>query len=357
MRVVVTATITGTNLIEAWAIAARTTAATLAARGAGLFLLLLILFPSAPLRAAEGLNADRLMRAVVGVSAVVPPDSQSSQTLGSTREGSGIVIDGSGLILTIGYTVMEASEIQVTTLEGKGYPATLVAYDPVSGFGLLRAGMGFESPWLRLGSVAAVEEGDALLALSGGRNRSATAVKLVGKREFAGYWEYLLDEALFTFPPIRAFNGAALVDRNGALVGVGSLLVAQAMEGRGLPGNMFVPISALEPILADLLAYGKRQEPARPWLGVTLREEQGRLLVEKVSPRGPAESAGVRPGDQIVGVGGQRFSGLADFYRKLWGLGPAGVVVPLEVLRGARLEPVTVPSADRVRFLRLNPTL
>lgn len=312
-----------------------------------------------PARAAEPaqLDPERVVRSIVGISATVPADSQSARTLGTDREGSGVVIDGSGLILTIGYTVMEASQIQVTTADGRSYPANMVAYDPVSGFGLLRAEMGFSAPWLRLANSDVVKEGDTLLALSGGDNRGAAAVKVVGKREFAGYWEYLLDEALFTFPPIRAFNGAALVNREGRLVGIGSLLVAEAVEGRSLPGNMFVPVSTLEPILADLLAYGRRQEPARPWLGVTLREEMGRLLVEKVSPRSPAESAGLRPGDWIVGVGGQRFSGLADFYRKLWGLGPAGIVVPLEVMRGSTLTPVPVTSADRVRFLRLNPTL
>lgn len=328
-----------------WSVAAR------------ILLLLATLTPWLGPARAEGLDAERLVQAIVGVSAVAPPDAQSSRNLGAKREGSGIVIDGSGLILTIGYTVMEASDIQVTTANGKSFPATLVAYDSVSGFGLLRGEQGFEAPWLRLGGSATLAEGDTLLALTGGERRGATAVQLVSKREFAGYWEYLLDEALFTFPPIRAFNGAALVNRDGALVGVGSLLVAQAMEGRGLPGNMFVPVSALEPILADLLAYGKRQEPARPWLGVTLREDNGRLLVERVSPRGPAEKAGLRSGDWIVGVAGKRFDGLADFYRKLWGVGPAGVVIPLEIMRGAKLEPIAVPSADRARFLRLNPTL
>lgn len=322
-----------------------------------LFLAFALAFGPAPAAEPDQLDPERVVRSIVGIRAVVPPDSQSARSLGTEREGSGVVIDGSGLILTIGYTVMEASQIQVTAADGRSYPANMVAYDHVSGFGLLRAELGFQAPWLRLADSSAVKEGDTLLALSGGDGRGAAAVKVVSKREFAGYWEYLLDEALFTFPPIRAFNGAALVNREGRLVGIGSLLVMEAMEGRGMPGNMFVPISALEPILADLLAYGRRQEPARPWLGVTLREEMGQLMVEKVSPRSPADSAGLRPGDRIVGLGGQRFTGLADFYRKLWGLGPAGVVVPLEVMRGATLTPVPVPSADRVRFLRLNPTL
>lgn len=330
-----------------WSVAAR------------LFLLVMTLTPGLgpPPARAEGLDAERLVQAIVGVAAVAPPDVQSSRNLGTTREGSGVVIDGSGLILTIGYTVMEASDIQVTTANGKSFPASLAAYDPVSGFALLRGEQGFAAPWLPLGDSTQLAESDALLVLTGGSNRGAAAVRLVSKREFAGYWEYLLDEALFTFPPIRAFSGAALVNRDGALVGVGSLFVTQALEGRVLPGNMFVPVSALKPILADLLAYGERQEPARPWLGVTLREDNGRLLVERVSPRGPAEKAGLRAGDWIVGVAGKRFDGLADFYRKLWSVGAAGVVVPLEIMRGATLEPVAVPSADRARFLRLNPTL
>lgn len=305
---------------------------------------------------AEAIDPERLVRSVVGIAATTMPDAQSARTLGTERQGSGVVIDGSGLILTIGYTVMEAFQIQVTNFEGKGYPAELVAYDPVSGLGLLRAGMGFSAPSMRLGDARKLNKGDTVLALSGGDNRSAAAVHIVSKREFAGYWEYLLDEAIFTFPPIRAFNGAALVDQEGRLVGIGSLIVSEAVDGRSVPGNMFVPVSVLEPILGDLLAYGKRQEPARPWLGVTLREERGLIFVEKVSPQGPAEGAGLRPGDRIVGVGGQRFNGLADFYRKVWGLGPAGVAVPLEVMRGSALQPLTVPSADRFRFLKLNPT-
>ena len=298
-----------------------------------------------PGRAAE-LDPDTLSRAVVRINATALPDAQSSRTLGTEREGTGVVIDGGGLILTIGYTILEAYQVQVTTGEGRGYPAELVAYDQVSGFGLLRAGLDFDAPPVRLGDSGALKEGDTAVVLSRHGPQAVQPVLVVGKREFAGYWEYLLDEAIFTTPPVRSFNGAALIDRSGQLVGIGSLIVGDALPGHGLPGNMFVPIAALKPILADLLAYGRRQEPPRPWLGVTLREEQGRLLVERVTPQGPAESVGVRPGDQIVGVGGQRFKNLADFYRKLWGLGPAGVAVPLEGMRGAKLDAVTVQSVD-----------
>lgn len=308
-----------------------------------------------PLQAAE-IDPDLLTRAVVRVEAAVLPDAQSARTLGTEREGTGVVIDSGGLILTIGYTIMEAFQVQVTTADGRGYPAEVVAYDNASGFGLLRAGLDFDAPPVRLGDSAALTEGSAALVLSRHGTQTAQPVIVAGKREFAGYWEYLLDEAIFTTPPVRAFNGAALIDGHGQLVGIGSLLVADAVPGHGLPGNMFVPIAALKPILADLIAFGRPQVPPRPWLGVTLREEQGRLLVERVTPQGPAETAGVKPGDQIVGVGGQRFKNLADFYRKLWGLGPAGVAVPLEVMRGPKLEPVTVPSGDRYRTLKLNPT-
>ena len=321
--------------------------------------LVMLALAAVPVRAAEGdsrSDPQALLRAVVRVDVTAPPDSQSSRTLGAERVGTGSVIDNDGLILTIGYLIMEGAEIKVTDSEGRSFPAEFVAYDHVSGFGLLRAGFGFRASPIRLGNAGALKTGDAAVVLSRAGFHTALPVRVVGRREFAGYWEYLLDEAIFTSPPHPAFGGAALVDTSGRLVGVGSLLVGDALPGQRLAGNMFVPVSALEPIFGDLLAYGRRQDTPRPWLGVNVREEQGRLLVERVTPRSPADSAGVRPGDQIVGVGGQRFSGLADFYRKLWALGPAGVAVPLEVMRGAQVQPVTVTSGDRIRYLRLNPT-
>lgn len=301
-------------------------------------------------------DAVTVMRAVVRIDVTTAPDSQSARTLGAERTGTGAVIDGNGLILTIGYLILEGAQIKVTDSDGRSFPAEFVAYDNVSGFGLVRAGFGFKALPLRLGSADGPKAGDGAVVISRAGGSVALPVHVIDRREFAGYWEYLLDEAIFTTPPHPAFGGAALIDGFGRLVGVGSLIVGEALPGQRLVGNMFVPVSALEPIFGDLLAYGRRQDTPRPWLGVNVREEQGRLLVERVTPRSPAESAGVRPGDQIVGVGGQRFSTLAEFYRKLWALGPAGVAVPLEVMRGTQVQPLTITSTDRLRQLRLNPT-
>lgn len=305
---------------------------------------------------AQAPSPETLLNAVVRVTATVPPDSQSAGTLGSEREGTGVVIGGDGLIVTIGYTIMEASSVQVTTGDGRAYPADIVAYDHVSGFGLLRAGYGFDAPPMRLGDSGALKEGDTAAILSRGGGIPALPVRVVSRREFAGYWEYMLDRAIFTSPPHPAFNGAALIDGSGRLVGIGSLIVGEAVPKHALPGNMFVPIDVLQPILGDLLAYGRRQDAPRPWLGLTLREHNGRLLIQRVTRNSPAEAAGLRAGDQIMGLSGERVGTLSDFYRRMWGLGDAGVAVPLQVIRGPVLESVTVTSGDRTKHLKLNPT-
>ena len=323
--------------------------------GRCLAILAVVLLGAAPVAAADP-DPVELARAIVRIAVKAPPDSLSARTLGAEREGSGAVIDGSGLILTIGYIVMEAAEITVTDANGKAYPAELVAYDHITGFGLVRAGFGFDAPPVRLGDSAALKTGDIALVLARGGPHAALPVVVVARREFAGYWEYLLEDAIFTAPLHPGYGGAALLDSSGRLVGIGSLFIRDAVPGKQIPGNMFVPVSALEPVFGDLLAYGRRQGAARPWLGVSVREEGSGLLVERVTPGGPAESAGVRPGDRIVGIGDDAFTSLAEFYRKIWALGPAGVQVPLRVLRGQQMQPTTVISGDRYQYLRLNPT-
>jgi S1-C subfamily serine protease len=294
---------------------------------------------------------------VVQITAYVPQEARTASTLGTERQGSGVVIDDSGLILTIGYLVVEAAEIEIDGAGPEPIPASIVAYDHESGFGLVRAQSPLQLAPIPLGASADVRTGQPVLVVSRTGELDAAGVYVVDRRDFAGYWEYLLEDAIFTAPPHAQFGGAALIDEAGRLVGIGSLLVNDAgLSGRPIPGNMFVPIDHLKPIMGDLLTRGRRADPGRPWLGVTLEEHKGRVFVTRVSPDSPAAAAGIAPDDVILGIGGTPVHGLMDFYRQLWSRGAAGIEVPLDVLQGMQVQPVLVKSGDRYRYLRLNPT-
>jgi S1-C subfamily serine protease len=305
-----------------------------------------------------GAEADPL-DAVVQIDAVVPYDARTAEGLGTRRQGSGVVIDDGGLILTIGYLILEAAEVWVRGASSERFAAQIVAYDHESGFGLVRAERALDATPIELGESAGLRPMQPLLVVSRAGELDAAGVYMVDRREFAGYWEYLLEDAIFTVPPHAQFGGAALLDQGGRLVGIGSLFVGDAGQqgGRPVPGNMFVPIDHLAPIMGELLASGRRQTPPRPWLGLILEEHQGRVFVTRVTPDGPAEAAGMMPRDMILGVGGEPVEGLADFYRKVWASGSAGIEVPLDVLRGVRTETTVVRSSDRYSHLRLDPGL
>jgi len=303
-------------------------------------------------------QAEELLGSVVRVKARALADARSSATLGSEREGSGVIIDDRGYILTIGYLVIEADAIEVTTAQGKTSPATLAGYDHATGFGLLRAVLPLGAKPIDLGTSAALAPREPVLVAPHGGRELVNLAYVVSTRPFAGSWEYLLDSAIFVSPPNLAWAGSALISREGKLVGVGSLLVRDSEEaGTVLPGNMFVPIDLLKPILADLIEKGRVSGPPRPWLGMATEEVQGRLFVTRVSPQAPADAAGVRRGDIVIGVGADTVTSHAEFYRKLWSLGPAGTEVPLKLLQGASVKEIKLRSIDRMEYFRAKPTL
>jgi S1-C subfamily serine protease len=291
---------------------------------------------------------------VVRIRAKAVPNARSRSTLGHEREGTGIVIDSSGLILTIGYLIQEAESVEIAAANGLPLPASVVAYDFSTGFGLLRA---VKAPPVRpitFGDSAKLSDSEPVLIV--GFDGVAPAF-VVSRRPFAGYWEYLLDEAIFTAPATVNWQGAALINKEGKLIGVGSLVVGDAIGGRAqLPGNMFVPIDLLKPILGDLIAQGKSSAKPRPWLGINTQDLQGKLIVTRVSPESPAEQAGLVSGDIIVGIRGEQVQGHADFYRKLWASGDAGAEVALDVLKGTEIRKLGVKSMDRNQYLRPRPT-
>ncbi|MCY4487959.1 MAG: S1C family serine protease [Deltaproteobacteria bacterium] len=321
-------------------------------------LVVLVLFLAVPAAVLGQEFTAETLDAVVKVRAQVPAEARTARTLGPLREGSGVLIDSNGLVLTIGYLILEASQVQVTDSAGRTVAAEVVGYDHATGFGLLRAlsAVGGARP-LSLGLSESVDKGAEVLILSHAENGpSGQGAYVVSRREFAGYWEYLLDKAIFTAPHHANFGGAALIDRSGRLLGIGSLQVPEAIPGQPVPGNMFVPIDLLKPILSDLTVKGFTATRRRPWLGAQMEAVGGHVMVRRVSKGGPAARSGLEAGQLIAGVAGAPVQGLADLYRKVWALGVPGVSVPLNVLKGVRVEEVSVVSGDRYDYLRLNPS-
>jgi serine protease Do len=321
-------------------------------------ILLLAVLPTAhaarlpPQVAADAIT--RAMQAVVGLQVTVAEDARSADTLGTEREGSGVVIGPDGLILTIGYLIIEAETIQVTTSDNRVLPARAVGYDQATGFGLLRPVLplrGIEP--VMLGTARGLPERTALLAAVGGDDGSAELLELVSTRPFSGYWEYHIDGALFAAPPLRNHSGAPLFNASGEVVGIGSLFVGNARGGRRqVPGNMFVPVDLLKPILGEMQQTGTTRAGHRPWLGLTSTEQEGRVRIVRVNEDSPADEAGLVPGDIVLAVDGEKVSTLESFYKKLWARPQPESEVQLTVLHGAQIMELTVHAVDRLKTMR-----
>ena len=325
-------------------------------RGIKAFLLACALIGVWPRLAAAQPDLMEILSAVVAVEAQVPDDARTAAILGGERLGSGIVIDGTGLVVTIGYLILEATDTWVRTGGGQRVAADILAYDHETGFGLLRTRDPLDKVVpMALGDSEALIVGTPAVIASFGGPGVLQPVVTVSRRDFAGYWEYLLENAIFTSPPYRFFGGAALMSTGGRLVGVGSLVVPDAApEPSPAPGNMFVPVAQLKQVLADLIVSGRSASPLRPWLGVYAEErEDGRVVVLSLADEGPALAAGIEPGDIIISADDARVHGLADFYRKLWnGRGP-GDTVTLTVEREGESRSIDVLGGNRYQWLRL----
>jgi serine protease Do len=281
-------------------------------------------------------------------------DARSAPTLGTEREGTGVVINTSGLVLTIGYLILESETVELSTADGRTFPASVVGYDAATGFGLVRAVGRLPIKPIQVGdsSQLAVRQPVLIVGFDG-----VAPAYIVSRRRFVGYWEYLLEDAIYTAPATVNWQGAALLDRERRLVGIGSLAVPDSVgPGSGVPGNLFVPIDRLKPLLADLVARGRAAGPARPWLGVSTQDVEGNVIVTRVATGSPADQAPIRVGDVIVALGDQTIRGQADFYTRLWASGAAGREIALEVLRDGRIQRVTVKSIDRDMYYRAKPT-
>jgi S1-C subfamily serine protease len=291
-------------------------------------------------------DLERALRAVVNLKTYVPADAFTAGTLGTERAGSGVVIRESGL-------VTEAETIWITSSDGRAVPGHALAYDQESGFGLVQALGQLNLPALEMGDSDSLKVGDQVVFAAGGGKHHAVETRVVGRQEFAGYWEYVLDDAIFTAPAHPFWGGGGLIDSSGELMGIGSLILQQG-DGKGsrLDMNMVVPIGLLTPIMKDLLSYGRVNRPARPWLGMYATESDDSIMVGGLADNGPAEQAGVRTGDRILTVGGEEISDLAGLWRRVWAAGSAGAEVRLRLMRDKTPVALTVRSADRTSHLK-----
>ena len=296
------------------------------------------------------MDTQLIQQSIVGVRAHIPEDAFTANSLGTIREGSGVVIRDGGLVLTIGYLITEAEEVWLTTHDGRVLAGHALAYDQETGFGLVQSLGPLGLPALELGESERARLGDEVV-FADGTGRVIDA-KIVAKQEFAGYWEYLLDEAIFIAPAHPSWGGAALVGDDGKLLGIGSLRLQLVQNGKVTDINMVVPIDLLRPILDDMMTLGQANRPPRPWLGVFPAESNGEVTVMSVAEAGPAAKAGLRPGDVISDIRDGEVGSLADFYRKVWESGPAGSEVTMRVVRDGRENWLRVKSADRNSFLK-----
>lgn len=292
--------------------------------------------------------------AVVGVRAVAVEDALSAKTLGPVRQGSGVVISGDGLVLTIGYLILEAENVELHLGGARVIPARVVAYDVATGFGLVQALAPLKLPPVRLGNSAALSSEEPLMIASGGDSGDVSIARMVSRRPYSGYWEYHIDSALFTSPPRTDHSGAGLFNGRGELMGIGSLIVMNAMGDNHprVPGNMFVPVDLLKPILAELRERGSSSSSHRAWMGINCVEYNGQVRVTRVSEDSPAELAGVLPGDHIMRIDGADVSGLEVLWKTLWRGDQAEREITLDIRRGDMSKTFKVQAVDRMKTLR-----
>jgi S1-C subfamily serine protease len=298
-------------------------------------------------------DLDEALSAVVGVKAIIPSDAFTAETLGTERAGNGVLIREDGLVLTIGYLITEAETVWLSYSGGRVVPGHVLAYDQETGFGVLQALGRLDLPALSLGNSKAAEIGERVVVGGAGGRQRSVAARIIAKQEFAGYWEYVLDEAIFTAPAHPNWGGTAVIGSAGDLIGIGSLQIQQAAAQKRLEDvNMVVPIDLLKPILNDLLTIGRPNRPSRPWLGIYATEVGNNVAILGLASRGPGQQADLRAGDIVLSVAGSKVSDLAGLFRRVWALGQAGVEVPLLINRDGKTFELRVRSTDRRRLLK-----
>jgi S1-C subfamily serine protease len=299
---------------------------------------------------------EQVMQSVVRVDALVPEGARTAATHGRERTGTGVVLDANGLVLTVGYIVAEASSVLVTFSDGEKVPSQIVAYDHASGIALLRANRRVATKPVKLAKAQSGKKDEHALIVPSEGEASIKAVKIGKIKKFTSGWEYVMDDAIYTYPPSTDFAGSALLSQRGELLGIGALVTIDIdIDPKvRVPGNVFIPINSVQNILGDLLTQGRSEESQRPWLGLHLKETKQGIKVNAVEEDGPAEASGIKTGDTIVAVEQMKVKSLNHFYKRIWEDFEPGEKIHLLVLRDDQYANVPVESVDLYKWLKLD---
>lgn len=291
-----------------------------------------------------------IYKSVVKIDSIIPPEARTAQSLGTVRGGNGVVIDDKH-ILTIGYIVVEAETITITLPDGKKFPGELIGYDHTTGFGILRTIIQSNLTPLKIGDSDQLTKEDFLYVLPYLTEGRPSAVKMVSRRSFAGWWEYFLDKPIYTYPANSSFAGSALINEYGEVLGIGSLYVGDAAAtGISSPGNMFVPINDLKPILDDLIQNGRRTKDIKPYMGLTSSDNTGQVKITRVNDNGPAAKAGFSVNDTILAVNNEKINNIEDFYKVVWSFGGPGTKLQFDIERNQEKLNIELTTMDRNDF-------
>jgi len=291
-----------------------------------------------------------IYKSVVKIDSIIPPEARTAQSLGTVRGGNGVVIDDKH-ILTIGYIVVEAETITITLPDGKKFPGELIGYDHTTGFGILRTIIQSDLTPLKIGDSDQLTKEDFLYVLPYLTEGRPSAVKMVSRRSFAGWWEYFLDKPIYTYPANSSFAGSALINEYGEVLGIGSLYVGDAAAtGISSPGNMFVPINDLKPILDDLIENGRRTKDIKPYMGLTSSDNTGEVKITRVNDNGPAAKAGFSVNDTILAVNNEKINNIEDFYKVVWSFGGPGTKLQFDIERNQKKLNIELTTMDRNDF-------
>ena len=291
-----------------------------------------------------------IYKSVVKIDSIIPPEARTAQSLGTVRGGNGVVIDDKH-ILTIGYIVVEAETITITLPDGKKFPGELIGYDHTTGFGILRTIIQSNLTPLKIGDSDQLTKEDFLYVLPYLTEGRPSAVKMVSRRSFAGWWEYFLDKPIYTYPANSSFAGSALINEYGEVLGIGSLYVGDAAAtGISSPGNMFVPINDLKPILDDLIENGRRTKDIKPYMGLTSSDNTGQVKITRVNDNGPAAKAGFSVNDTILAVNSEKINNIEDFYKVVWSFGGPGTKLQFDIERNQEKLNIELTTMDRNDF-------